>query len=120
MLDAKEPSQLSLQGVLEPAELTQIPWLKFETFDPSLIKGPLSLSVQFRGSPNDWQSAAAEGWVTAPQVVVNDIPFDNVRLEFDQSQRALRLRLPQGRLADGTIWGDGAIEYQPEGQQYLI
>jgi len=104
-------SHLTLQGTLELADLAALPLVTLPV-EPSLIEGPLRVGIQIAGPLGTWKSLTARASVYAERVRIQTVPVAQGTLEAEQADGTLRIRIPQARVADGTLWGELLAEHR--------
>ena len=100
---ARQRSDLTLEGRIEPADLAHLPLVEWKTLDPTSVKGPIDVSLHFQGDLGDWRAADLTGRLHADAVRILDIPLERFWVEVSQANRTLQLRVPQARVADGAL-----------------
>lgn len=103
-LDPAKASRLTLRGILEPASILLLPFAGklIQAFPP--VDGAIGIGLRYNGMLTDWKSAEFEGQLGADQLHLAGTPFENVRIEFQQSQGKLQVSTQQAQIAQGLIW----------------
>ncbi len=116
----KSLSQLRVSGTLEPSDLTRLPWLRLDALKPWRMYGATVLQLQMVGPLGDWNAVSASGTLSADTLSIRELPFRAVRLELEQGQGRLSIRLTNAFLADGKLLGQYLADYSTEPARSLL
>ncbi len=118
----ERPSRLTLSGIAELSELTQLPFVELPGLESWKLRGAAAVEAQFSGPIAGWRRGLLQGRLQADHLAVRDVPLDQVTVEFEQNEQGLYVRMPAGLVANGSLKADLAIEPRPEpaGSYFLL
>ncbi|MBI4004266.1 MAG: hypothetical protein HY353_04520 [Candidatus Omnitrophica bacterium] len=117
--EAPRRSRLRLAGTVQMADLTRVPFLPAQGLEPWKLSGASTLNADFDGPLDAWQDAQLRGWLTAAQLGVRDVPIEQLACEFEQQNRALRVRVPSALVADGRFQGELTVRHRAADAEFL-
>jgi hypothetical protein len=113
-------SAVELSGAVELSDLATLPLVTLPSLAPWKLEGPVDVDARFEGRLANWASASIRGRLAAEDIRVRDLPLEQLTCLIEQRDRVLRVRIPAGRLADGRLVGELAVEHGAGATQYLL
>jgi len=108
-----QASHITLQGTVDLADLAALPMVTLPA-NASRIQGPMHISAKVAGPLQTWKALTLQASIKGESLRIYDLPVQQLTLEVEQADRTLRVRIPQARVADGTLWGEVLAEHRPK------
>lgn len=104
-----------LQGVVELADLAAQPWLPLPALAAWQPSGRVTVDAAFDGEPSAWSRAAWRGRLQGEQLLLHNVPVEQLTCEFDSRDGVTRLRIPTASVAGGRLDADLSLEPREAG-----
>lgn len=103
---ANAPSELQLSGVVELADLTQVPVVNLkQPLEAWNLHGPVTLQAKLRGVAREWREMEMLGSGSARKVTVRDIPVQDLSVQWQQRAGVLMVKLVHATVGGGRAAG---------------
>jgi hypothetical protein len=116
----EQSSSLAVSGVVELAELVRLPFGPLPQLAAWQLEGRAEVEGHWQGRLTDWKGAALHGSLRADRVHVRHLPLERLTVAIEQRNRVLRVQVPAGTLAGGTLIGELWLEHRPAAEGIVL